>query len=152
MKRTLLLFSLLFAVCFTASAQVLLQENFNYTAGTALTANGWTITGTSVTNVINVANSGLSYPGYVGSNIGNAASLITTGQDVNIGFASKNSGTVYASLLVNVSAAQIGDYFFHFTQGLITSNAFYGRVFARLADNGKLTFGVTKSSVAAPIC
>lgn len=142
-----------------SNAQVLLEENFDYTAGSALLGQGgWTITGTSTINPFTVGSPGLSYVGYLSSGIGNALPIANTGQDAYVNITPQTSGTIYASLLVNFSAtnfggvansAYAGDYFFHLTQGLITSNAFYPRVFVRSADNGNIAFGISKSSVSS---
>ena len=129
----------------------LVTENFDYTASSALIGQGgWTITGTSTVNAITVGNSGLTYTGYLGSGIGNSIPLANNGQDIYLGFTSQSSGSVYASLLVNVSAAQSGgDYFFHLGQALATTSAFYARLYVRLAANSNLTFGIAKSSAVA---
>jgi len=47
------------------------------------------------------------------------------------------------------SATSAGDYFFHFIANSRTSNVFMARLFARKANNGNLTFGISKSSTAA---
>lgn len=143
----------------SSNAQLLLNENFDYAAGSALLGQGgWTITGTSTTNPFTVGNSGLTYPAYLGSGIGNALPIANTGQDAYVNITPQTSGTVYASILVNFSAtnfggtgnsAYAGDYFFHLTQGLITSNAFFSRVFVRSADNGNIAFGISKTSVSS---
>ena len=86
--------------------QLLLNENFDYVAGTALTANGWTQTGTTTTNPILVSPAGLIYAGYLSSDIGNAADMATTGQDVNNTFTTQTTGAVYAGFLVSVTSAQ----------------------------------------------
>ncbi|WP_324671092.1 cellulose binding domain-containing protein [Hymenobacter sp. GOD-10R] len=129
-------------------AAMLLEENFDYTAGTLLTANNWTShSGTS--NFIPVTSSGLEYASYGASKIGNAASLTTTGQDVNRQFPAVYARTpVYASFLVNVSAAKVnvdgeGDYFFHLGPTTLNGN-FKARVFARKNPvTGKLQFGIS---------
>lgn len=159
MKNYLLVVFMLICFGVSSNAQLLLEENFNYTSGSALLGQGgWTITGTSTTNPFTVGNTGLSYPNYLSSGIGNALPIANTGQDAYVNITPQTSGTVYASLLVNFSAtnfggagnsAYAGDYFFHLTQGLITSNAFYPRVFVRSADNGNITFGISKSSVSS---
>ncbi|OUJ72679.1 cellulose binding domain-containing protein [Hymenobacter crusticola] len=129
-------------------ATMLLEENFAYTAGALLTANNWTShSGTS--NFIPVTPSGLEYASYGASKIGNAASLTTTGQDVNRQFPAVYARTpVYASFLVNVSAAKVssdgeGDYFFHLGPTTLNGN-FKARVFARKNPvTGKLQFGIS---------
>ncbi len=65
-----------------ADAQ-LLVENFDYAPGTPITANGWALQSVAGTNPITVTTTGLTYAGYAGSNIGNAASMTTSGEDDN---------------------------------------------------------------------
>ena len=61
---------------------MLVTEDFNYAPGTLLTATGnWAAHSGAGTNAIAVTSSGLSYPGYLGSGIGNAASMTTSGED-----------------------------------------------------------------------
>ena len=121
-------------------------ENFSYAASTLLTANGWSAHSAEGTNPITVVSPGLTYAGYNSSGIGNAAALTASGEDDNRTFDEITTGKVYASLLVNVSAAQTaGDYFFHFSTSSMGS--FSGRIFAR-DSSGKLAFGVSKSSTA----
>ncbi|MFA6469422.1 MAG: T9SS type A sorting domain-containing protein [Bacteroidota bacterium] len=156
MKKLLLLFASMFAVFLTANAQLLLQEDFNYPAGDSLRGHGWTITGTSTFNTVKVSNGGLNYAGYIGSFAGNGAYVDSTGQDVCIGFASQTTGTVYASFMVNVAAVRngspyVGDYFAHLTEVVGSTGAFSPRIFVRAADNGKIAFGISKSSISTSI-
>lgn len=142
-KLYLLFFLLLFAV---ASQAQLLTENFSYTSGTALTANGWSAHSAGGTNAITVTASGLSYTGHPGSGIGNAVSMTTSGEDDNKAFTSTNSGSVYMSFLVNLSASQAtGDYFIGLFQNGTT---FPLRIYARTNGAG-FSFGVGKSNGAA---
>jgi hypothetical protein len=124
-------------------------EDFDYPAGDSLTQHGWAAhSGTS--NAIFVTTPGLTYTGYGSSGIGNAATLTTTGQDVNQQFTPLTSGSIYASIMVNVASAQTGDYFFHL--GLANTTSIYmGRVFVKVAANGNLRFGVSKSSISTTV-
>jgi hypothetical protein len=157
MKKLLLLFASIFAgLISTANAQLLLQENFSYPAGDSVLSHGWQITGTSLTNPVKVVNGSLIYSNYAGSGIGNASKVDSTGQDVCIGFTSQTSGTIFASFLVNVAAVRngapyVGDYFFHLTQVVGNTSAFSPRLFVRPADNGKIAFGISKTSISAAI-
>ncbi|MBM4166987.1 MAG: hypothetical protein FJ218_08755, partial [Ignavibacteria bacterium] len=142
----------------TAQSQLLFEENFSYTSGTNVTANGWTAHSGTGTNPQKIAISGLVYSGYPSSSIGNADSVATTGEDVNKTWASSPSGVVtgnlYFSFLVNLTYAQIssnnGDYFIHFYKN---SSAFTARVYAKRksSDPSKFSFGIAKSSTAANI-
>jgi len=132
----------------SAQGQILVEENFEYTAGMNLTSNGWTAHDGAGNNPITVSSEGLTYAGYVSSGIGNAASLNGTGEDVNRTFASLNAGTIYVSFMVNFSQAKTGadgEYFLH-----LNTSTFYGRVYAK-KDNvsGNLAFGLSKSGEGA---
>lgn len=151
MKKILILFlSLTFSATF---AQVLLEEDFNYVAGTELITNNWNLTGTSTTNPILVAASGLSKVGYP-YNSGNAVALGATGSDVNRGFNNGDSvstGSVYAAFLVKfTSVTAAGDYFLHLGIATNNSSIFLGRVYAKL-DAGNIAFGLAKSSTNTSI-
>src|SRR5947208_114944 len=76
----------------SARAQLLFEENFNYTSGTNLVGQGgWAQTGTTTTNPIAIATPGLTYSGYA-SVIGNkVGTLATSGQDVNHVFTGQSS-------------------------------------------------------------
>ena len=130
-----------------AMAATLLVEDFSYAPGTLLTDTGYWANHSGTSNFIPVASPGLSYPGYSGSGIGEAASMLPTGEDVHTTAPwTVNSGSVYMAFMVNFSAAQAtGDYFTHFYQG---STTFYGRVFAKLVS-GSVNFGITRGSGTA---
>jgi len=125
----------------------LLTENFSYTAGQTITANGWTAHSAAGTNAITVTSPGLTYTGHPGSGIGNAVTMATSGEDDNRAFTTTNSGSVYFSFLVNLSAAQTaGDYFIGLFQ---SSSIFPVRVYARSNGAGGFTYGVGKGSSTA---
>ena len=115
----------------TARAAVVLSDNFDtYTDGDLVGQGGWTITGTSVVNPIQVS-----------GGADNVASLVATGQDAYKAFTApvtKNDGESLAtSMTVNVSAASAaGDYFTHLSSPAGTTNNFYQRLFARSSDTG----------------
>jgi len=128
-------------------AQTLLDETFNYTVGDTIGAHGWTEHSGGASNAIKVTNGSLTYNGFVNSGLGNSVALTTSGQDCNrrlITSDSITSGSVYASFLVKVTAAQTGDYFFHFASNNIGQGIFRGRVYAKLASNGGVAFGIAK--------
>jgi DNA/RNA endonuclease YhcR with UshA esterase domain len=132
-----------------SAAPLLIDENFSYTTGTLLTANGWT-NHSGTTNFIPVSASGLTYAGYPSSGIGNAASLTTSGEDVNRTYANQTSGSVYYAFLVNVSVAQAtGDYFTHLGTNAWTTT-FPGRVFCRSASGG-VNFGVSRAGTGTSV-
>ncbi|MDP1622334.1 MAG: T9SS type A sorting domain-containing protein [Bacteroidales bacterium] len=136
-----------FLNCSNAQAQ-LLQENFSYTTGTLLTANGWTSHSGAGTNSITVTAPTISYTNYLSSGIGNEVSMVATGEDVNSTFPAQTSGTVYAGFLVNVTAATTGgDYFFHLGPNTIGST-FRGRVFVKRDASSALSFGISYGGAA----
>lgn len=149
MRRILLLVVavLSFAIVNRSESQILFNENFSYTAGDSLTANGWLRHSGSQGQIL-VATPGLIYNGYPLSNIGNSARLDTVGSsgiDVNKPIIPDSTNSVYASFMVNVSyASTTGDYFFHI--GNITlGSIFRGKVFAK-DSLGSLRLGVSKLS------
>jgi hypothetical protein len=138
-----------FAFGLTSWGQPLFDENFSYTVGTDLTANGWNITGSTAVPTIAVTASTISYPGYASSGTGAETSLTPSGQDVNHTFTQQTSGTVYASCLVNISAANLtGDYFFHLGATSI-GTSFHGRVYAKKDATGAIAFGISKTAAVA---
>jgi len=135
-----------------ASAQSpLLVEDFNYPSGALLTANNWTAHSGAGTNAVAVTSPGLTLTGYPSSGIGNAASLTTTGEDVNRVFAVQSTGSVYAAFLVNTSEAAvdpIGGYFFHLGPDPI-GTTFRGRVFIKKDASNNISFGLSKALTTA---
>jgi hypothetical protein len=130
-------------------AAMLLEENFDYAAGAALTANNWAAhnDGGKTPNPITVTTPSLGYDSYGASNIGNAATLTTSGEDINRKFAPVYARTpVYASVLVNVASAQSGDYFFHLGTSTTNSSFYKSRVFVKSSGTGKIQFGISNSS------
>jgi hypothetical protein len=121
-------------------------DEFNYTAGTLLTNNGWSAHSGAGTNPIAINNFGLSYTGYVSSNIGNSVLLATSGEDVNRIYSSVTSGFVYAAFLVNVSTSQTtGDYFFHLGPAGSTTS-YYAKVFVKKDPSlNNYAFGIAKN-------
>src|SRR5690606_11428823 len=109
---TFVFLSLFVLLSFSSYAQVVV-ENFDYTASSFLTDNGYTAHSGGTTNAITVNSGNLTYPGYPASGIGNHIQLLNTGQDVHKTLATDiTSGTIYASLLVNVDSARVlGEYF-----------------------------------------
>jgi hypothetical protein len=139
------IFTLLCVLSFLFSAKSqLLTENFSYTSGQLLTANGWTAHSGAGTNALTVTSSGLTYTGHPGSGVGNAAAMTTSGEDANKTFTAITSGSAYMSFLVKVSAAQAaGDYFI----GLLTStSSFPIRLYAKSDGAGGFFFGVGKNA------
>src|SRR5688500_1428309 len=66
-----------------APMAALLTDDFDYPAGSLLTANGWAAHSGAGTNPLTVAAPGLSYAGYAGSGVGNAVPMTTSGEDAH---------------------------------------------------------------------
>ena len=138
--RYLLMLFILAAFGSNASAQAL-TEDFNYTATTLLTANGYTAISAGGTSAITVTAPGLIYAGSPSSGVGNAATMNTSGEDDTQPFTSTiNSGDAYASFLINITAAQSGDYFFSLYDG-----TYITRVYAKASGAGYV-LGISKAA------
>ena len=130
---------------YSTQRSVLWSDSFEYTAGSLLTANGWTAHNGTGTNAITVSAGALSYLNYAPSGVGNKVTLATTGEDVNHSFTSTNSGILYAAFMINLTSAQTaGDYFAHFLQ---SNTTFGGKIFAKSSGTG-YQLGVTKAANA----
>ena len=145
--RKLILFILFIFSTSTIFPQLLLEENFSYTAGSPLTSNGWTAYNTQGTNPILVSSGSLSYTNYSSSNIGNSANVIgksSSSEDDKRTFTAQSSGSVYASFLINFSSATTaadGDYFL----GFFTSSGktAKGKVYVKRSGSN-IAFGISK--------
>ncbi len=136
----------------SASAQIF-TENFSYTAATTLVPQGgWAAHSGAGTNSETIQTPGLTYPGYPGTGVGNKVSLAASGEDDNHTFTGVTTGSVYASVLVNISAATTGgDYMFHFFDGAVASNLFRARLFVKRDATVNVAFGVQSSSGAGSL-
>ncbi len=149
MRSLLLLFMALLSLAIVerASSQILMTEDFNYTAGDSLGAHGWVSFSGGNTNVLNVATPGLIFSGYPQSNIGNSALVQRTGQDAYKQFAGvgDSTGNVYVSFMLRVdSTAAAGDYFFALLPDNSTSN-YTGRFYAKDTTGG-FRLGIAKAT------
>jgi len=153
--RKLFTLSLFIAVSLVANAQSLLVEDFDFTATDINGQNGWSSHSGTVDAV--ATTTGLSYSGYGGSNIGNAANVIGAGYDYNKAITEQNTnGTViYTSLLLNFTQASAtaasGGYFFHLGNKLGATNftQFCARLWAKTDASGNLNIGFTNGSTAS---
>ncbi len=125
---------------------VIFANNFVYTDGTLLTAEGWTAHSAAGTNAITVNAPALSFEGYLGGNEGGAAELFgPSGEDINKTFTEQNAGSVYTAFLVNVTeASEAGDYFLHVAPTTMGST-YRGRIFVKRDASNNLAFGASKS-------
>jgi hypothetical protein len=137
--RTIVLSSL--GLCSAdAAVTVLYSTGFDsptYSDGGLIGQDGWLITGSSVTNVVNVANTATD----------GTVSLTTTGQDVRHTFApAATTGSVFLSAEITVGSAGTGDYFIHLSDGG-TSN-FYARTYIQASGAGFVMALGTSSGTA----
>ncbi len=123
----------------TGFGQILLEENFDYPTGDLITAHGWTAHSGAGTQAITVTNPGLTFSGYAGSAIGNAALVDNTGEDDNRVFAVQSAGVVYTAFMVNITTTAAG-YFFHLGGDPIGST-FRGKVFMDATNHFGLSLG-----------
>jgi len=125
----------------------LLVEDFDYSAGTLLTQNGWTAHSGSGTQAITVNNGGLSFNGYASSAVGNAALVDNNGEDVNKVFTLQTTGSVYAAFMVNVTTTAAG-YFFNLGGNPINTT-FRGKVFIDGTNHFGISVGSNTGTYAA---
>ncbi len=124
----------------TIKSQNLLTESFNYPSGTLLTNANWLQIAAGSPNAT-VTSGNLAYTGTIADGFGNKVSLTATGQDVYRTFTG-TAPSIYASAIVNVSAAQsTGDFFF----SLGNTNVSVARLYIRSSGAG-FNFGVLRSA------
>ena len=154
-KMYTLLFVSFFIISFSQviTAQ-LLTEDFDYPAGDSIKTHGWSAHSGVGNAPVEVSDGGLTFEGYAGSGIGNAALVYGTGEDVNKGFEIQDTdgGSVYLSALVNVSESSDdlgGGYFLHLGKrnDSTTFTSFCSRVFAKVTG-GVVSFGLSNTSTA----
>ena len=147
MHKKGLLYSIVFIIFISTQifSQPLLEENFDYDAGTLLTNVGW-IFSSGTTNPLTVTSPGLTFTNYP-SVSGNALTLANTGEDDYMAFAPQTSGDVYLFLLANVTSAQSGDYFIALSPSTLQYN-YYARLHVKASNSGFL-LGISKSNEVA---
>ncbi|CAN5589375.1 hypothetical protein BH10BAC5_BH10BAC5_06890 [soil metagenome] len=125
-----------------------INENFDYTAGDSLGSFGWVNFSGTITNRFLVTAPGLTFPGYPSSGIGNAVTILNTGQDDYKSLGQNyTNGSVYASMIVNVTTARTGDYFAAFFPSN-SQTLFNGRVYVKDTLGGSVIFGLSKTTAA----
>ncbi len=155
MKRTFVfgLFVVISLFAVSASAQApIYVEDFDYSAGALLTANGWTAHSAGGTNPITVTSPGLTLSGYPGSGVGNGVSMTTSGEDDNHVFPVQTTGTVYAAYMLRITDAAIdpiGGYFFHLGADPV-GTAFRCRTFIKKDASNNIAFGFSKAATSDP--
>ncbi|MGE5351491.1 MAG: T9SS type A sorting domain-containing protein [Acidobacteriota bacterium] len=148
-KVTLMFLTLLVVSAFYSqiNAQILLDENFDYTVGKQLDSTaGWTWhSGTGA--YLKVMTGNLTYANYPLVNKGGMITLVgqtASGEDLNHAFEKQSTGAMYTSFLVKVDTASLGDYFFHYKYNG-GSSIFLARTYVKGNGNGTFKFGLSKA-------
>jgi len=149
MKKTVINLLILLVLILTSNvfASVLLTDDFTGDVGANLTTVGWTLhsgTGTPFT----ITSPGLTYSGYTGSNIGNAATTGGTSDDINKAFSSTNSGSLYYAFLYKPTAASTtSDYGVSFGNAAGASvSGLFGRLHVQRDASNNLRFGIARQT------
>ncbi len=147
MKKIILLFCVFVLTTPKVNSQIF-TENFIYPAipPTILsTTPPWNVASIGINPILVDVPGGLIFPFYSGSGIGNAVTLLTSGEDDSASLSSvQTSGSLYSSFMVNVAAAQsTGDYFFALST---TGNGFDSRVYIRPSGALGFNIGIQKAS------
>ncbi len=150
-----------------AAAEVLMSENFDYTAGGLYDQGGWVRHSKNANLPIQLVSQPLTYEGYQDAAaglaariVGNDASEVTAHERLQKQFSAEGvmSGNLYMSALINVSKADVGNvYFLTMCQrgakadnGIIDgkSGSEYVRVFAGAGSEGKFKLGLSKNGAS----
>jgi hypothetical protein len=102
MKATMRVVIISIFLCVTTlPAQILFEENFDYPAGDTLHNHSWTRIRSGGSALVD--STGLSYPNYRLSGIGNAARIFSTGgEEISRTFPEQNSDSLYIAFLVKI--------------------------------------------------
>lgn len=168
-KISYLLLAFLFATTTAATAEVLLNENFEYEAETELSASAnWELFGkvANTTAPIKIQSSNLTKTHYQETAIGGSVSLGATngGQDLQYQFsepicysAEAGKTDVYYSVLINIANAPAENpahflcFLYTLSNGTLEKTGFtspgeYARLFATQSSEGKYKLGVSRSN------
>ena len=138
------MFSALIAICSIGQ----LTDDFNYTSGAALTANGWSQISAG-TGPLVVNSNGLSYASSPSTGIGFGVNSAPGQQVIGRSSTSISSGTAYMSLLINLSNAGTttgGVNIAGIMSGTFPSPGVAARLFTRLSGTG-FNFGISKTGI-----
>ena len=130
----------------SAAGMLLFEDDFDYPAATALNSQGWATQANTGVNVVKTATGNVisgTYPQGAALSGGGTSSLVglaTSGEDLSRG-SSRPAGTpaIYGAVLINVSAAQAGDYCLALAPN---SSSYRSRVFIR-SEGAGFAFGLT---------
>lgn len=130
------------------------HEPFDYAVGNIVGQGGWTQTGTGTASPVQVSLPSLSYSGLPPASGGKIILRNGTNfQDVGRDISGQNSGSIYASFLLNVTNAgnTTGDYFFHFSSAGAGAQDFRSRVVIRQGSSAaKFQLGLSNISTDTP--
>lgn len=165
--KTAAVAALALAVAVPSEAELLLTEDFNYSAGGLYGTGGWLHHGKNTNEPIQLVSPALTYAGYQDAAVGLSAKLIgtdatTAHERLQREFADNDhavlSGSVYLAALVNVTKAPVGEvYFMGICQrgskadaGIVDekSGSEYPRLFAGTDTDGNTYLGVSKNGAA----
>ena len=127
----------------------ILNENFNYGASTdflARLSTDWLAYSAPGSIPVTYLPQGLSFTRYAGSGVGGSVTIDHgdfSREDVAKTFASKTTGIIYTSVLVNLSKAGDGDFFFATRDA---GGSFFNRLYAKDGGNGTLSLGLGKNA------
>ena len=149
MKKLLTIFSIVTVLVPARIYSQYMIENFDYPDGVTLISTSiWGSLAPFGVNYMRITSPGLTFPGYIGSGIGNALNLDTTGPDEafrHFDHPGLNSGNIYTSMIVRVfSASSNGSYFIGFAPDLDVFS-FYDGIFIKEGAGG-IAFGISKGS------
>jgi hypothetical protein len=145
-RQTIFFLALVVFSATMAFGQILVQDDFNYTPGSDLSANGWS-KAAALSSML-VTSPGLTYAGYIGSGVGNAVTAVGFTDRYSKSISVPTSGNLYASFMVRVdTATSAGGYLVCF----YSNNAARGRFWVRNDGTGKLNFGLSGKSASAVV-
>ena len=148
MKRIITLIT--FTLMLTSLKAQFLVEDFNFSGG-ILGVNGWSATAVSpgTPALMTTSVTGLTYTGFSGTGIGNAANIGASGEDLTKALpGTLSTGALYMTFMINVSSAgSTGDYITGFTSGGPTYFTNYNlRLYVKSVTGG-IDFGVSRGSI-----
>jgi hypothetical protein len=141
MKKSLVCLTTLLLAAAGTHATPLFTDNFTYPDGNLVGNGGWSQTGTSTANPIQVANGkvniGVTGQDVYNANIAGGPVTLTDGQSLFIGAD------------INLSAAGTGDYFLHYTPTAGNTGSLQDRLYAKSSGTGYVLGWAASSSGVA---
>ncbi|MCB0728915.1 MAG: T9SS type A sorting domain-containing protein [Ignavibacteriae bacterium] len=151
MKKLILLVCFLLVSSFGYSQ--ILEENFSYADGALLSDNGWVAFSGAGNVPLVVTSPGLTYTDYAGSGIGLATTVINgsgSREDDYKSFTStQTSGSIYTSMMVNVTAGSLTDDYFAAYLPSTSTTLFNGRLYCKDDGAGNISFGISKTTAGS---